>query len=94
MAERLGTSKFLLSQTIIYLCDQDNIFDLLNHHRVEQAQRLLRHPAHKHLKIEAIGQMAGFSSRSSFYAAFKAKTGLSPSAYKAQMHPYSANADT
>ena len=31
-----------------------------------------------HLSLEGIGQMAGFSSRSSFYSAFQAEVGCSP----------------
>jgi AraC-like DNA-binding protein len=35
----------------------------------------------EHLSIEGIGQMAGFSSRSSFYSAFQAEIGCSPGEY-------------
>lgn len=49
-------------------------------HRVKEAQRLiqLRHE----LSLEGIGYEAGFSSKSSFFEAFKKLTNTTPSAYK------------
>lgn len=40
------------------------------------------------LKLESIGYEVGFNSKSSFFTAFKKKTGLTPKAYKEQSEPH------
>ena len=52
--------------------------DLLNKYRVEYAKELLRSDKYS---PEEIPQYCGFLSRSTFYAAFKKMTGLSPKRY-------------
>jgi len=49
--------------------------------RIQYAQELLDSGEFEHLSIEGIGQMAGFTSRSSFYAAFQSEIGCSPGEY-------------
>ncbi len=49
--------------------------------RIQYAQQLMNSSEFEHLSIEGIGQMAGFSSRSSFYSAFQAEFGCSPGEY-------------
>lgn len=49
--------------------------------RIQYALELLNSDDFNHLSIEGIGQMAGFTSRSSFYAAFQAEMGCSPGEY-------------
>ncbi|MFM7016251.1 MAG: helix-turn-helix domain-containing protein [Bacteroidota bacterium] len=49
--------------------------------RVEHAKELLKSGTADTLSIDGIGAQSGFSSRSSFYATFKAETGLTPSQY-------------
>jgi AraC-like DNA-binding protein len=46
--------------------------------RIQYAIQLMNSAEFEHLSIEGIGQMAGFSSRSSFYSAFQAEVGCSP----------------
>lgn len=55
-------------------------------YRVNHAKELLSSGENKKLTIEAIGNLAGFSSRSSFYAAFKEVAGMSPTEYLEQIH--------
>lgn len=55
-----------------------NFFDFINHHRVEEAKRLLSRLDEHNLKVEAIGYECGFNSKTAFYRAFKKFTGLSP----------------
>jgi AraC-like DNA-binding protein len=49
--------------------------------RVEYAKELLATGMADSLSIDGIGSKSGFPSRSSFYASFKAETGLTPSQY-------------
>ena len=49
--------------------------------RVEHAKELLNSGTADALSIDGIGSQSGFSSRSSFYASFKAETGMTPSQY-------------
>jgi AraC-like DNA-binding protein len=50
-------------------------------YRVEYAKQLLEQGKAREMTIEAVGNLAGFSSRSTFYAAFKEITGLTPTEY-------------
>lgn len=81
LASELEISSNTLTQLLI-LEYNATFFDFLNKHKVEEAKKLLLNPDLQHYKVEAIGEMAGFSSRSSFFAVFKKNTGLSPSNYK------------
>lgn len=49
--------------------------------RIEYAKQLMLSEDAVHLSLEGIGQMAGFSSRSSFYSAFQSEMGCSPGEY-------------
>jgi AraC-like DNA-binding protein len=49
--------------------------------RVEHAKELLKSGMADTLSIDGIGSQSGFPSRSSFYATFKAETGMTPSQY-------------
>jgi AraC-like DNA-binding protein len=49
--------------------------------RVEQTKIFLQESIHSNITIDGISQLAGFSSRSSFYVAFKEETGITPSDY-------------
>ncbi len=49
--------------------------------RVAHAKALLQKGASSELSIDGIGRESGFASRSNFYSAFKAETGLTPNEY-------------
>ncbi len=59
-----------------------NFFEFVNFYRVQQAKRLLVSEDHKNYTLEAIGMDAGFSSRTSFYRAFKKFERISPNDYR------------
>lgn len=50
--------------------------------RITEAKALLKDPANDHLTIEAIAEMVGYMSKSTFNAAFKKYTGTTPKLYK------------
>jgi AraC-like DNA-binding protein len=55
--------------------------DYKNKKRIEYAKELLSKGSAKKLTMDGIGKSSGFTSRSSFYAIFKAETGLTPIQY-------------
>jgi len=79
LALELGISTHYLSQLL-----NDNLGKsfarYLNELRTEEAKKLIR--TSDHFTLEAIGQEAGFSSRSTFYAVFKKITGMTPAQFK------------
>jgi len=52
--------------------------DYINQFRVEEAKHQLQSPENKYLTIEAISELCGFKSKSTFFRAFKKETGLTP----------------
>ncbi|GAB4406122.1 MAG: helix-turn-helix domain-containing protein [Bacteroidia bacterium] len=83
LATQLAINSKYLSQVINELLGQ-NFMDFINGYRIRRAQALLLHPAYRHLTILAIAQEVGFKSKSAFYTAFKAQTGMTPSDYRQQ----------
>lgn len=81
VAEHLGTSVHQLS----YLLNDHykmSFSDFVNNYRVEYVKEQLATKSNfEQTTIESLGGMAGFSSKSTFFAAFKKHTGLSPLAY-------------
>jgi len=56
--------------------------DYVNSYRVNFAQAALLDPAKAHFSVLAIGEEAGFSSKSSFNAVFKKHAGMTPSEFR------------
>ena len=59
-----------------------NFYDFVNGYRVQEVQRKLTNPAHKHFTIMALAYDAGFNSKSAFNSFFKKATGMTPSEYR------------
>ncbi len=55
--------------------------ELINHYRIEEAQRRLSDPQNNALVL-TIALDSGFNSKATFYAAFKKVTGTTPTQYK------------
>ncbi len=60
---------------------QTNFNDLINHHRIVAFKDQLLRPENQRFSIEGIGQQVGFSSKASFYRAFKKETGMTPTQF-------------
>jgi AraC-like DNA-binding protein len=58
--------------------------DYRNKWRIEYAKELIKKGKAKKLTLEAIGTLSGFSSRNTFFIAFKRAEGISPSEYASQ----------
>ena len=61
---------------------QMNFFHFINKYRVEYAQALLTSKAYQHYTLEAIGNLSGFNSRSTFNRIFKNMTDKSPKEFQ------------
>ncbi len=81
LAAALGIAARDLSQ-LIKSSNGGNFYQFVNGHRVAEARRLLTDPAERRTSIEAIGLMAGFRSRSTFYDSFRRETGQTPAQYR------------
>lgn len=81
IANRLGISEGYVTQVL-----QDGLgigfVDYVNGYRIAAAQEMLLDEAFVPFSLEAIGQEAGFKSRSAFYEAFKKATGKTPGRYR------------
>lgn len=83
LSEELKISVSLLSQ-IINQGSQYNFSDYINQFRVNKAKEFLKDKSFENYTIESIGLECGFNSKSTFYAAFKKFTLLTPIAYRQQ----------
>jgi AraC-like DNA-binding protein len=81
LAAKLSLPTHHLSQIINERLNQ-NFFDLINAHRVEEAKRKLVDPARRHYSLLAIAEEVGFNSKSAFNAAFKKQTQMTPSDFR------------
>ena len=81
LAKTLAISPHHLSQIINEQLNQ-NFFDFINYHRIEEAKRMLVDPARPHYSILAISEDVGFNSKSAFNAAFKKHTDMTPSEFR------------
>ncbi|MBN3034562.1 MAG: AraC family transcriptional regulator [Bacteroidales bacterium] len=80
LAGMLDTTLHKLSQTINESFHQ-NFYDFINTYRIEETKRMLKQPETEQYTIISIAYDCGFSSKSSFYNAFRKNTGITPGAY-------------
>lgn len=80
LADKIETTEKKLS----FLINQElntSFYELLSKYRVEKFKTEVQLPANKNLSIVGVALNCGFPSKSSFYRAFKAQVGMSPSEY-------------
>ncbi len=78
LAQCLGINSKYLSQAI-HETSGESVTDFINRQRVNEASRLLIDPGYQHISVEGIAEIVGFGSKSTFNAAFKKFTGVTPS---------------
>jgi len=81
LSEQVNIPAHYLSQVINEKLDC-NFLDFINGYRVQDAKAKLLNPKFDHYTIVSIAYDAGFNSKSTFYAAFKKVTGMTPSKYR------------
>ncbi|MGY4384030.1 AraC-like DNA-binding protein/cytochrome b561 [Pedobacter sp. UYP24] len=81
LAEQFKTSPHLLSY-IINSGFQENFFQFINRHRVDEAKRMILDPKMSYLSLVGIAYEAGFSSKTVFNTTFKKITGQTPTDFR------------
>lgn len=81
LADALGLSPHNLTEVLSTQLGQ-SFYDMVNGYRVREVQTRLTDPSAVHLTVLALGMDAGFNAKSSFNAAFKRHTGMTPSEYR------------
>lgn len=81
LAKKLTISPHQLSQ---FVNDnlQKSFNQYINEFRIEEAKELMQ--KNHHFTLEAIGNEAGFSSKSTFYSTFKKNVGVTPAQFRKQ----------
>jgi AraC-like DNA-binding protein len=59
-----------------------NFRQYVNRYRILEARHIMEDPANDILKLEAIGEMSGFTSRSHFQKVFESVAGVTPGFYR------------
>lgn len=81
LADAMGISSHNLTEVINTQLGQ-SFYDFVNGYRVREVQARLTDPAYEGWTVLAIGMEAGFNAKSSFNAAFKRHTGMTPTQYR------------
>jgi AraC-like DNA-binding protein len=84
LAHRHGVPEYRLRRLINQGLGHRNFNAFLNHYRIADAQGALADPAQAAVPILTIALDAGFNSLGPFNRAFKAQTGVTPTAYRRQ----------
>ncbi|MFT4102274.1 MAG: AraC family transcriptional regulator [Burkholderiaceae bacterium] len=84
LAARLDVPEYRLRRVINRQLGHRNFTTFVNGHRLADARAALADPARRELPILTVALDAGFASIGPFNRAFKADTGLTPSAYRRQ----------
>lgn len=70
---------------LINQCSETNFYRFINRFRVDEFKNLLESPKSKQMSILGLAQEAGFSSKSTFYSAFKTLEGMTPKQYESSL---------
>lgn len=81
VAEKLGISPGYVSQ-IVNAVTGDNFANYINQYRVEAVKEMISNPEYENYNLLTMGLESGFTSKTTFYKAFKKITGQTPNEYK------------
>ncbi|WP_318849112.1 helix-turn-helix domain-containing protein [Chryseobacterium sp. JV558] len=81
VAEKLGISPGYVSQ-IVNTVTGDNFAHYINQYRVEAVKEMISNPEYENYNLLTMGLEAGFTSKTTFFKAFKKVTGQTPNEYK------------
>ena len=83
VSRQLGINYKYISQAI-NIHFRKNFIRLISEYRVEEAKQMISDPSKADITLEAIGELCGFQSKSTFYSAFKKITGKTPMLFKTE----------
>lgn len=83
VSRQLGINYKYISQAI-NIHFQKNFIRLISEYRVEESKQMICDPSKADITLEAIGELCGFQSKSTFYSAFKKITGKTPMQFKTE----------
>lgn len=81
VAEKLGISAGYVSQ-LINTITEGNFTNYINQYRIEAVKKMILDSKFENYSLLAIGLESGFTSKTTFYKAFKNSTGMTPNAYR------------
>lgn len=81
VAEKIGISAGYVSQ-IVNTVTGENFANYINRYRVEAVKEMISDSEYANYNLLAIGLESGFTSKATFYKAFKKSTGQTPNEYK------------
>ncbi|MBA9072709.1 AraC-like DNA-binding protein [Flavobacterium gossypii] len=81
VAEKLGISAGYVSQ-IVNTITGDNFANYINQYRVEAVKEMISNSEYENYNLLTMGLESGFTSKTTFYKAFKKATGQTPNEYK------------
>lgn len=81
VAEKLGISTGYVSQ-IVNTITGDNFAHYINQYRVEAVKEMISNSEYENYNLLTMGLESGFTSKTTFYKAFKKVTGQTPNEYK------------
>ncbi|WP_175621597.1 helix-turn-helix domain-containing protein [Chryseobacterium schmidteae] len=81
VAEKLGISAGYVSQ-IVNTITGDNFANYINNYRVEAVKEMISNPEYENYTLLTMGLESGFTSKTTFYKAFKKVTNQTPNEYK------------
>ena len=84
LAQHVCSNQKYVSQAIAKYSAEGSYYELINHHRIQLAVRLLQGDDAT-LTVSTIAEECGFSSRSTFYSAFRQMVGMTPTDYRKQL---------
>jgi AraC-like DNA-binding protein len=83
VSRELGINYKYISQAINHKFGK-NFISLISEYRIDEAKKMIINQTNLNLTLEAIGELCGFQSKSTFFIAFKKITGLTPMQFKEQ----------
>ena len=81
LSEAVGLKEKELSR-LINECGKVNFYRFINEYRIEKFKQLVQSSNTRHFTLLGLATEAGFSSKSTFYAAFKKLEGMTPKQYE------------
>ncbi|WP_109301025.1 AraC family transcriptional regulator [Aquimarina sp. AU474] len=85
LAANLDVKEKELSK-LINQCSETNFYQFINRFRVDEFKNLMQSPKARQMSILGLAQEAGFSSKSTFYSAFKTIEGVTPKQYELSLN--------